>query len=105
MRDAAREAGCIPKHANKPKPYWCPDLSRLRDKKRFWWNMWIMNGRPRDGEVFKCYKGVKKLFRKISRQNIANMSKQKFNRLNIMYQQRNMGAFWNTIKGIRKNRG
>ena len=39
---------------------WCPDQSQARDTNRFWWRLWLDNGRPRDGEVFKCYKNVKK---------------------------------------------
>jgi hypothetical protein len=104
MQASAAEASCIPKHRSKPKPYWCPELSRLRDKKRFWWSMWVMNDRPREGEAYKCYKGVKKLFRQVSRNNIANMSRRKYVSLNTMYVQKNMCAFWNTIEGIqRKN--
>ena len=45
-----------------------PDLSQARDTKRFWWRLWTNNGKPREGEVYKCYKNVKKLFRKLSRQ-------------------------------------
>ncbi|KAK2174312.1 hypothetical protein NP493_812g02013 [Ridgeia piscesae] len=37
MNDAVTEAGCKQKHCNKPKTYWCPELSHLRDRKRFWW--------------------------------------------------------------------
>ena len=28
MHDATSEAGCRPTHINKPKPYWCPEMSR-----------------------------------------------------------------------------
>ena len=24
----------------QPKPYWCPRLSELRERKRFWWRLW-----------------------------------------------------------------
>ena len=37
----------------KPKQYWCPELSKARDTKRFWWHLWIDNGRPRCGEVYR----------------------------------------------------
>ena len=58
MRDAAQSAGCVPRRVFKPKPYWCPELSQLRDRKRFWWKIWVDNGRPRHGAVFDCYEGV-----------------------------------------------
>ncbi|KAK2141093.1 hypothetical protein LSH36_1164g00034 [Paralvinella palmiformis] len=60
MVEAAKLAGCIPKKQYSPKKYWCPELSRLRDSKRFWWHLWVSNGRPRTGEVFKCCRRVKK---------------------------------------------
>ncbi len=62
-------AGCVPSKCNKPKPYWCPELSLPRDKKRFWRSLWIDMDKPRDGVnvVFKCYKEVKRTFGRISR--------------------------------------
>ena len=60
-------AKLIPKNVIKPKKYWCPDLSQARHTKRFWWRLWSDNGKPREGEIYKCYKNVKKLFRKLSR--------------------------------------
>ncbi|KAK2172078.1 hypothetical protein NP493_994g00005 [Ridgeia piscesae] len=38
MHDALTEAVC--KHCNKRKTYWCPELSHLRDRKRFRWQLW-----------------------------------------------------------------
>ena len=52
MHDATTEAGCVPKRKNQPKPYWSPDLSRMRDRKRFWWRLWTENGRPRTGVIY-----------------------------------------------------
>ena len=68
--EAAKTSGIVPKHMNSPNKYWCPDLSRARDTKRFWWQHWNDNGRPRDGDVFRCYKNEKKLYRQLSRQCI-----------------------------------
>ena len=56
MRDSAIEAGCYSKQHVKTKRYWCPELSKLRDRKRFWWKLWVENGRPREGSVFSVYK-------------------------------------------------
>ena len=36
----------------KAKPFWCPELATLRNKKKFWWNLWVTNGRPRYGQIF-----------------------------------------------------
>ena len=58
MHDAVTEAGCKQKHCNKSKPYWCRELSHLRDRKRFWWRLWNDNDRPRVGAVYETYKYI-----------------------------------------------
>ena len=98
MHVAARMAGCLPKKVYKPKAYWCPELSQLRDRKRFWWAIWVANGRPRHGVVFECYKGVKKLFRKTSRKKIQNVIENRFEAINHCFSSRNINSFWNKIK-------
>ena len=75
MRDSAVEAGCYSKQHVKPKRYWCHELSKLRDRKRFWSNLWVDNGRPREGAVFSVYKDVNKAFRRRSRYHVANQSR------------------------------
>ena len=30
------------------------NFSKLRDRKRFWWNLWVDNGRPREGLYSVC---------------------------------------------------
>ena len=66
MHDAVTEAGCKQKHCNKPKTYLCPELSHLRDRKRFWWRLWNDNDRPRAG--YMTYRYIKKVFRRRIRQ-------------------------------------
>jgi len=61
--EAAKLAKVIPKNVFKSKKYWFPDLSQARDTKTFWWRLLSDNCKPREGEVYKCYKNVKKLFR------------------------------------------
>ena len=51
MHEAAMESGCVPRRRYRPKSYWCPQLSVLRDRKRFWWHLWVENGRPNKGAV------------------------------------------------------
>ena len=98
LHDAAMRAAGSGKRLFKPKPYWCPELSRLRDKKRFWWHLWDSNGRPRHGAVYECYKGVKKLFRKVSRGKMQNIIDNGFNSINADFEKRKMSSFWNKIK-------
>ena len=102
--ESAKDAGCVKNNHFKPRPYWCPQLSFMRDKKRFWWSLWVDNGRPRNGPVFYCYEGVKKLFRQISRQcadNLLNVNNYQFNTL---FNHRKLTAFWNCVKISRKNK-
>jgi len=79
--EVAKLAKVIPKNVLKPKKYWCPDLSQARDTKRFWWRLWTDNGRSREGEVYKCYKNVKNLFRKLLRQCVTSKNKELYESL------------------------
>ena len=102
MRDAAQSAGCVPRRVFKPKPYWCPELSQLRDRKWFWWKIWVENGRPLHGAVFDCYKGIKKLFRKLCRRKITNIDDNEFHNIYAYFKARKMSSFWNRIKNKRQ---
>ena len=98
MRDSAVEAGCYSKQHVKPKRYWCPELSKLRDRKRCWWKLWVENGRPREGSVFSVYKDVKKAFRRISRYHVTNQTRNEHYKLYEMIKARDITGFWNVIK-------
>ena len=52
LHDAASVSDHTLRKSLKPKAYCCPDLRRLRDRKRFWWSLWVANDRPRTGAVF-----------------------------------------------------
>ena len=98
IHSAAREAGLTPKNSLKPKPYWCPGLSVLRDKKRFWWSIWVELGRPRNGSVFEIWKNLKKQFRRLARHNIQNQIKRDTCIINQHFARREMKCFWNKLK-------
>ena len=104
LHTATKAAGCIPSKILKPKTFWCPELSRLRDKKRFWWSVWVSCNRPRSGVVFGIWKDLKKKFRKLSRQNIHALSSRDTNIINSSFQQRQMCTFWNKLKQIQKSK-
>ena len=104
VHDSARQAGCSPKHALKPKRYWCPELTQLKNKKKFWWHIWTECGRPKDNVVHECYKSVKKLFRKVSRQCMRNELDICFNKVNSYFNERKMTYFWNGIKNLKRKR-
>ena len=95
---AVKDAGCLPHQHFRPRPYWCPELTLLRDCKRFWFNIWAQAGKPRCGELFKCYKGVKKLFRQRSRYYIDNQQLSYYSRLDSLYRHKKFSLFWNRIK-------
>jgi len=103
MVEAAKLAGCIPKKQYSPKKYWCPELSRLRDSKRFWWHLWVSNGRPRIGEVFKCWKGVKKMFRQLCRKRVDQVNTDYFHAPNEALQHNNTPRFWKPVKQGRRS--
>ncbi len=99
MRDSAVEAGCYSKQHVKPKRYLCPELSKQRDRKRFWCKLWVDNGRPREGAVSSVYKDGKKAFgRGNDRYHVANQSRNEHYKLYEMIQARCMTGFWNVIK-------
>jgi len=100
---AEANSGNEPKRCFKPKAYWCPELSQIRDKKRFWYKLWVSNGRPRSGVVFQCYKGVKKLFRRVSRDCANNLIRGRFSKFNSLYYSKNLNAFWQHVKRSRRH--
>ena len=86
----------------KPKPHWCPELSKARDRKRFWWKIWHECGRPRHGAVFDSYKASKKQFRRVSRERMAAVSQDSFNKFNELFYNGKLNAFWKHVKKSRK---
>ena len=65
--------------------------------------IWVENGRPWHGAVFDCYKGVKKLFRKVCRRKITNINDNELHNINECFKARKMSSFWNQIKNRRQN--
>jgi exonuclease III len=103
IHEAAQEADCTSRRTFKPKAYWCPELSTLRDKKRFWWKLWVENGRPQSGAVSDCYRGIKRLYRKTSRRYINYTTSNNHRKLDQFFKARKMTAFWNALKRTRKH--
>lgn len=103
FHEAAHEAKCSSTRSFKPKAYWCPELSRLRDKKKFWWRLWIENDRPKVGVISDCYRGIKRLYRKISRRCIDSVTRNKNCKLSFLFNSRKLTAFWNALKRDQKH--
>ena len=83
-----------------PKHFWCPALSQLRDRKRFWWNLWCENGRPRQGQVYEIWKMCKKAFRKYYRFKSCESFNLRYSKMNSLFIQGK--PFWNLLKYKRK---
>lgn len=98
MHEASAEAGCVKQRHYKPRVHWCPELGLLKDRKRFWWNMWKLNDRPRAGPVFECWKSIKKEFRRISRRCLNNVLEIRNNKQSALFRERKIGTFWNQLK-------
>ena len=98
LHTSAQFSGCAVQKRHKPKAWWCPHLSQLRDKKRFWWHIWVCNGRPREGVVFDCWKGAKKLFRKYARCYSQSRVDSHLSKLNGLYHGRNHASFWSSMR-------
>ena len=86
----------------KPKPYWCPQLSQLRNKKRFWWRIWQDCDRPREGAVRQAYKATKREFRRVSRDRVNALMRGSLNKMNEMFHAGRLSAFWRHVKRSRK---
>jgi len=101
LLNAAREAGCTKQHRAIHKPYWCPNLSQLRDRKRFWYHLWCENGKPRSGVVYQCHKDLKKLYRRRSRWNLDHIEEIRYRKMNHLFKEHNIRGFWNMVKKCR----
>ena len=98
MHTAASVVYKTPSKMFRPKRYWCPELTHLRNKKRIWWNIWHNSGRPRSGIVFQCYKGAKRLFRKVCRLKANSIIDTSYHELNNLFKDGRLTAFWRKIK-------
>ena len=98
IHESCAEAGLVPRTSLRPKAFWCPDLARLRDSKRFWWSIWTKADRPRSGILFSIYKDLKKKFRRTCRRYINGLESKHVTTANHHFRNHNMSAFWNMLK-------
>ena len=102
MHQAAKEAGCYPEKRFKPKAFWCPEVQKLRNKKKFWWRLWSTCGRPRSGTVYECYKDLKRRFRCICRKNVQSVIDKHIRSATHDFKSNNIKSFWKRISARRK---
>ena len=98
MHESAREAGCNVSDPKRRKLYWSPQMRELKERKRFWWNIWIENCKPRRGIIYECYKNVKRQFRRASRQGIQKHMDERVKFLSSRFRIGQTKRFWNGIK-------
>lgn len=96
---AAAEAGIV-KLMLPPKPFWCSSLTVMRDKKRFWWRLWVANDRPKSGPVYDCYKSIKRSYRRASRQQLNTHHIDRYKDLARLCKFKNMSKFWHKLKNV-----
>ena len=104
MPHATLEAGCVPPKVFRPKPYWCPELSHIRDRKNALFYVWSQAGKPRAGELYNCYNGVKKMFRCVTRQCSYDIQNIGFLKTNTSFNDRKINYFWKRIKMVRNKK-
>ena len=100
---ATVESGYLPQTRYKPRP-WCPELSEIRDKKRYRWWLWVDNDRPRTGQVFKCYKYVNKLFRRMCRSRVQGIQLNYYTKTAGLFKNGKISNFWSRIHSRRHKR-
>ena len=101
LHSAADKAGCVAV-AKRKKLYWCPQLQDLKTRKKFWWDLWVDNDRPRSGVIHDCYKHVKRQFRRVSRQCTQKYLDDKARLLSSKFSLGRSRLFWNSIKRQRQ---
>ena len=79
-------------------PWWSNNCTIARDRQRFWFHIWKRCGRPRNGQVYECYKFAKKRYRQVCRNSINEIVSSKFHNINKLYMEKNPKKFWNAIK-------
>ena len=102
FHSSASEAGCVSDKHFMPKPYWCPELSDLRNKKQFLCRLWGEYGRPRSYAIFDCYKDIKRMFGSYSRKCMANVLTNKLSAFNNLFQKKKFLSFWKSIGNSKK---
>ena len=108
LHSAARESHCecvvrAPSAIGRlVKPYCAPDLRALAKRKRFWFRLWKSCGRPRSGEVFKCYKQIKKTFRRGYRKSLQQSVENHYSNMSSLFRS-NPTRFWKQFNKKKKN--
>jgi hypothetical protein len=104
-RPGMKHNTCVKQKHGKPRSFWCPELGLLKHRKRFWWRLWKLNDRPSSGEVYECWKAIKKEFRRVSRRKLNDLIQKKNQKRNTLFKERKMRAFWNGLKLRKGDKG
>ena len=88
----------------KKKYWWNNDCLITRDRQRFWYGIWKSCGRPREVEVYRCYKAAKKVYRGAYNQAMNSNLNHIPRQINTLYRGRHVKKLWNLIRSIQKDR-
>ena len=93
---------CTPPRGCQRKKWWSTDCTRARDKNRFYHSLWKEAGCPTQGQLYISYKEARKSYRNVCRTSVNKMSKEKYNNLNKLCNERRSRKFWNLIRKTKK---
>ena len=85
------------------RPWWSFSCTTARDTCRFWRQLWTMNNRDRNSQVFQIYKHTKKMYRNARRDAMKNFNKTNFNVLSNLFRTSDTKKFWNKVRAYKNS--
>ena len=98
MKVFIQQLGKLNAHTSNQNLTGVPNYESCGSKNRFWWNLWVQNDRRHTGEVYRCNKAVKKLFRQVCRRNVSNLQNEEYRSIITSSRTQNLNKFWSSIK-------
>ena len=93
---------CKVKSRKKQNHWWNIDCTAAKNRNKVWFNIWKQCGRPKTGQVYKCYKLAKCNFRRMCRSAVNQVNRNKYEMLSTLQSSQKVGQLWNNIRKLRK---
>ena len=93
---------CKVKSRKKQNQWWNIDCTAAKNRNKVWFNIWKQCGRPKSGQVYKCYKLAKYKFRRMCRSAVNQVNRNKYEMLSTLQSSKKVGQLWNNIQTLRK---
>ena len=74
------------------------DSLQARDRQRFWHKIWTSAGRPRDGQLYCCYKLAKKAYRHVYHSAVNSNIQLPYRQLDFYLGTRSINKLWNLVR-------